>query len=451
MNPKSRQDVLLGTVVIAVAALALGTFLFLYPGFGDASNPYTIYFRSSDGLAPIKAGSPVMLSGALQVGKVTQVLTEELAQDTPVGRARQLIVVVKVEISRALNLYDDCILGTDQPPVGGGGYVVIRSVGTPTRPRAGDAPIIGQPPQSFANAIATLSDRLLGPDGIVDKVDQLLDPRADMSLVAKLLTSLSDVNAMTGELRSQLSPADRASLLGKLHRVMDDVGAMTAALKQQTSTEDQATLLARLHRALDELAGAMEQAHGILRDNRPAIQNTLASASSMAQTLNEDVLGKLRGEFNRDDPHSLLAKLHVSMNHVEATLANASAMSESGRVMLATNRPAVQKIVENIQEASNAMRIGMQELIVAPWKLLDKPVLESERKRLEVFEAARRFAEAASTLDAAAVRLEALAAVAPKDGPVTAATEEVEAVRAALRLALERFGKAEEFLFEHIR
>lgn len=452
MKSRARQDLLLGTIVITTLALFLGTTLFLYPRFTDDARKYRVYFPHAEGVAPLKPGSAVLLSGSINVGKVTSVKLERVDVPTPRGSQQVLAIVIEAAIATYVDLFEDCVISSDQPPVGGGGYLVIRDVGTPGKTPIGESSLIrGQPPQSFASAIAGLSERLLGPDGLVDKVDMMLDVRQPASLVGKVSGILSDIQSMTGQLKTQISPEDEKTLLSKVHRIVDDLGSMMAALTHQTSTDDQATLVARLSVALDQLAQAMTQANGMLSENRPALTETIQSVASMARTLDADILQKLKGEFDRTDPKSLLAKLHASMDHIDHSLANVESMSETGKVLLASNRPVLQKIIDNVQEASDAMRIGMQELIVAPWKLLDKPTNEADRKRLEIFEAARRFAEAATTLDNTAVRLEAVMAAAPAEGPVTATTDEVREIRESLKTAFERYRKAEDYLFERIK
>lgn len=452
MKPRVRQDFILGAVVIGCFALFLGTVVFLYPRFGDQTRTITVQFPHADGVAPLKPGSPVMLSGSLQVGAVTAVRLERADVKTPAGKKPDLVITVDAAVATYLDLYEDCVIGSDQPPVGGGGTLVIRSVGTPGKHLLDPSkPIAGQPAQSFAAAIAGLSERLLGPDGIVDKLDGMLDARRPESLVGKIGQILDDVKGMSGSLRDQLTPGDERVLLGKLHRLMDDFLVMTAALKSQTAVEDQASMFAKLNLALDQLSQAMTQANGLLADNRPTLSQTLMNIESMTRTLDEDVLGKMRGEFDKTDPQSLISKLHKSMNTIQGSLENVESMTDTGRVVLASNRPVLQKTIDNIQEASDAMRIGMQELIVAPWKLLDKPASDNERRKIEIFEAARRFAEAASTLDNTVVRLEAVMAAAPREGPITATDDELKSIRELLKTSFDRYKKAEDYLFESIK
>ena len=86
-------------------------------------------------------GSPVLLGGSLWVGQVKAVHPEEVTVDTPVGKQRELVIVVDAEIDPKLKFYEGVQITTDQPAVGGGAFVVILDVGaglkggSPERPQ----------------------------------------------------------------------------------------------------------------------------------------------------------------------------------------------------------------------------------------------------------------------------------------------------------------------------
>ena len=65
------QDFVLGTVVLALVALLLGTVMFIYPTFGGDVRPLVVEFDHVAGISPVKKGSPVLLSGALQDEGIT--------------------------------------------------------------------------------------------------------------------------------------------------------------------------------------------------------------------------------------------------------------------------------------------------------------------------------------------------------------------------------------------
>jgi ABC-type transporter Mla subunit MlaD len=443
-----RQDFALGVVVLAFLGLFVGTVLFVYPSLGAKTRPITVRFRHDEGVAPLKPGSPVMLSGALQVGKVTDVRKQRATIETPAGPQEQLLIVVEAQIEADLELYSDCQITTDQPPVGGGGVLVILNVGTSTAPAA-TGPLEGLPPQSLAAAVGTLSRRLFGPNGLVDKLEQMLDVSAEGSLTQKIARSLDDVNAMTRDLRLQLNPDEQRTLMSKLHAILDNLNSTTATLRTQLAVEDDTTLAAKIHIVLDQLENGLAEANAMLQENRPAIRDTLTTIESMTRQMDEELLASFRAELNRDDPASLLGKIHVGMDRLNLSLENVVTMTDTGRKLVVLNRPALQRTVDNVKEISDQMRVGVQEILLAPWRLLRPP--PGEIKRLDVFEAARRFAEAATMLDDAAARLEAVVAAGPADGQLVGSRDDIQTIQDSLRSAFERFQTAEEFLWDQMK
>lgn len=443
-----QRDFVLGMAVLVFVALFVGTILFVYPRLGAETRTVTVRFRHDEGVAPLKPGSAVMLSGALPVGKVSAVRKELVPLDTPAGRQEHLLIVVEAEVEADLVLYENCRITTDQPPVGGGGVLVILDVGGPPAPVA-SGPLDGLPPQSLAAAISTLSRRLLGPNGLVDRLEQTLDADAEGSLAAKIARSLDDVNAMTGELRLQLNPREQLTLMNKLHAIFDNLNRTTGELRAQLGTADESGLLAKVHVVLDRLDRGLGEAQAILEENRPTLRNTLVSVENVARQLDQELLAAFRAELDRDDPTSLLGKIHAGMDRVNTALDNVVTISDTGRRLVVLNRPALQRAIDNLKEVSDQLRVGVQEILLAPWRLFRPPA--GEVARLDVFEAARRFAEAATMLDDAARRLEAVAAAQSGPGALQDAEQEIRAVQEALQAAFERFRIAEDYLWERMK
>jgi ABC-type transporter Mla subunit MlaD len=443
-----RQDLVLGIVVLAFLGLFVATVLFVYPSLAGETTQIVVRFRHDEGVAPLKPGSPVMLSGALEVGKVTDVRKEYDEIDTPAGRQRLLLIVVEAEVVADLELYSDCQITTDQPPVGGGGVLVILSVGTAGERVSG--PIEGLPPQSLAAVIGNLSRRVLGPNGMADKVEQMLDADVEGSLVYKISQSLGDVNAMTAELRTQLDPHEQMTLMSQVHAIVGHLNDATAALRAQLATEDDTTVMAKVHVVLGQLDRGLAELAEMLQENRPAVRSTLTNVESATRKLDQELLDALKAELNRDDPTSLLSKIHADMDQLNKSLENVVVMTEAGSKLIVLNRPALERAIDNLKVTSDQLRVGMQEILLAPWRLFNKP-WTGEVRQVGVFEAARRFAEAATMLDDAAVRLEAIHAATEAGELSESSAEEIRKIQDGLRSAFERFKTAEDYLWEQMK
>ena len=442
------QDFILGLVVLLMIGLFVSTVLFLTPSFNAPTRPVTFVFRQSDGISPIKNGSQVLLSGALPVGVVTEVQKEIELVDTPDGRRRELVILVHAKIEEKLNLYEDCEITTDQPPVGGVGTVVIVSVGTPGRAAAPNR-IPGKPPQSLNAAISGLSRRLLGPGGIVEKIDQLIDPSIDRSVAGRLLSIMNDLNGVTSELKTQMSPGEQRALVAKLGRFLDTLNATTDGLRNELDTRESGSLAAKVGVALDRLTDGLSQVDGILQENRAAMRSATGNIAHLARVADEELLAAIVSEFDRNNPSSLIVQLHASMDKINTSLDNVTAITDVGRRLMVMNRAALQRTIENLKETSDRMRVGIQELLLTPWRLFAPPA--SEMQRLDALEAARHFAEAATFLDDAASRLASVAAAAEGDKAMLGTEDEVRELRDTLKLAFERFQTAEKFFYEKLK
>lgn len=467
MKASRTQDFLLGLVILAVVALLVGTILFVYPRLGVETREVRILFRHDEGLAPIKPGSPVLLAGAIQVGRVEAIdlvectLTargldcrsvhgETAAASRPAGPRgpRALYVEVRCQIDRSLPLYDGCRITTNQPPVGGGGYVDILSVGVTGRPRP-DGPIEGLRPQSMAATISSLSQTLTGPGGLLDKLAAQLDERDPQTVLGRLLRILANVDAMTARLAAQLSPAEQRSLMQRLLATMDNVQALTAALRRQTETGDPANLIGKVHSSLDELDAALVEARLMLSENRPAIRESLARVQNVSATLDERIMPSLAAEFDRSRPDTLLGKVHAGLDALRASLDNVQTITAEGRRLVVLNRPQLERTIENLKQASERLNSGIQELTLTPWRIF--PPLTGVRRQIEVLEAARRFAEAASYLDDTTRRLDALVQASSGDARLLADPKELQTLRASLKAAFDRFESAEQYFWKQMR
>ena len=444
-----QQDFLLGLVTLAFLALAVGTILFVSPRLGVETRDVVIRFRHNEGVAPLKPGSPVMLSGALQVGKVREVATRFSEPDAGAGRAAELLIIVTARVDKQLPLFKDCMITTDQPPVGGAGLITILDVGVSGDLLAPGEPVDGLPPQSLASAIGALSRRLLGRDGMLDQVERTLNPNSEGSLVHGLLKSVEDINVMTAELRAQLSPAEQRTLLAKALAIMDNVRDTTQALRQQMQASDAGSIVAKVQLALDRLNMGASEAAELLKENRPSIRGTLAHIENVSRAIDEELLARLARELDPDDPATVLGKVHTALDQLNASLDDVAEVTETGRSVVLLSRPSIERIVQNLVDASEQAQTGLQQLFLQPWRFF-KPS-DGELKRLDVFEAARSFAAAASHLDGTTARLQALLEVGAAGHPAAVDRRELESIREALRGSFDKFRDAESYLWERMK
>jgi len=445
---QKKQDFALGLTAIVLLALFLGTLLFIYPMFHARGRRLEILFPHTAGMAPLKPGSNVLLGGSLPIGEVLAISTKTLPPAAS-DAAPEIAFCVDVEIDRDIPIYGNCEIATDQPAIGGSGYVTITSLGTPNVPLSG--PVKGQPPQSFSAAVGTLSRRLLAPGGLVDDLTQAADGQIEGSLMYKLLASLDDVNAMTRELRTQLNPRDQLALLGKFQAILDNLHQTTTTLREQLNDGDQTALLEKMHLALDQLTSGLQQANDMLKEDRPLVLDALTNIAHTTRTVDQELLTTLRNELDPASPTSLSGKAHTAMELLNASLADVHASTSEADRCLAVSRPSLEKTLANFQAMSEQLRLTSQEVLLNPSKLLWGPGPQRQ-EQLVVFQAARSFAEAASQLDDASGRLEAVLRTLPADGHATEKERaELQAIQDAVRASFQRFDRAQQVLWENLK
>jgi ABC-type transporter Mla subunit MlaD len=448
MMKQRTQNFALGLTALVFLALFLATFIFLYPAWQAGGRRIEVYFRHETGMAPLKIGSPVLLGDSLEVGRVRRVTVREL-KDAPGEGPYRTVFVVEADVSKDVPLYGNCTITTNQPAIGGSGYVSITNVGTPNVPLT--PPVRGEPPASMSAAVSALSRRLLADGGLLDHLTDAADPKVEGGLMYKVLASLDDVNAITRELRTQMSPAARSALVYKLHVILDDVNAATAALRSELVRGDEGALLAKVHLALAHLDEGLSEAAALLKENRPLIHESLASVQRSTHIAEQELLPALRAELDPTNPAATLGKIHLAMDRTNAALADVQTMTAEGKRLMALSRPTLEQILQNFLDTSAQVRTLTLELILNPAKLLYPPSPEREA-RLVAFRAASSFADAAAELDAAAGRLEALLKSAPPEGRLSPQDDQdLREVFDAVQASFQRFEHAEQILWDKLK
>lgn len=440
------QDLLLGVTAIVMFSLGLATFLFLYDTTPPNVREITIEFRHREGMVPLVKGSPVLLANAVSVGRVMEVNVEQIQAEYGLDT----FIIVKALVQNDLPIYKNAKINTNQPAVGGNGYINIVDLGNPDAVALADDDVIrGQPPESFAAVISGLSTRILGEGGLMDQVEGLLDPESEGSLVYKMSASMTDVNDITTLLKLQLSPEEQDNLLAKVTTILDSVGVMTELLKQEMEIGNGAGALAKVHLTLDELQTGLNTIVAMLEENRPVLRETMASVQTSAKIVEEDILTALKEELDPENPGTLLGKLHVTMNSVQNSMDDIEQVTESGKRIVVLGEPAVGRVLENLTEMSEELQRATTELRLNPSRLIFGPG-NIEKQKIPAFNAARDFAAAAAALDATSGRLKALLETA---GPNADADtrREIQRQQAELRDAFKRFERAEKFLYDEIQ
>lgn len=447
MKPR-KQDFLLGLAVIVFLVLFLITVLFLARPRLGPTRPIMVIFPQEEAIAPVAKGSDVLLSGAVKVGQVTAVHFAEMNVESPRGSHANLVVEVDALIEKALPLYGDCQITTEMPLIGGTGTLVILNVGTPGVPLP-PGPIRGLPAEGVA-ALTTITRRLTEPGGIIDRVDQMLDPDLEGSLMNRVMLTLTDVNAITGELRLQLSVEERNTLLGKMQAILDDIHVVSTALRDQAQVSTPDSIIGKLSYALDLVHADLQSVLEMIQSSQPLVRDTLNNLQHAARVIDQDLVEPLRTQVNPTDPDSLVAKAHTAMDNVNSITADFKLVSAAMKDMLILDGQKVTLILDNLQEMSAQLSATSRELRLNPARLIWGPS-RGEQKRVAAFEAARDFAQAAQSLDQAATDLRNILQATPPGELTPEDQRRIQAMYQSLQASFDRFDRAQRYFWQQMK
>ncbi|HUW81408.1 MAG TPA: hypothetical protein VMZ31_01280 [Phycisphaerae bacterium] len=451
MPAQHTDEFKLGVTVIIIVLLFFGTVIFIGGAafWGPKTQTVRVYFGHDMSLPTLKTGGEVRCGGQ-RVGSIELVEMRELPADQVTHESKQdangkkgvhLAIVVTAGIDRAVGLREDCQITAEGPTLGGSGWLVIRNRGTAGKPLDPDTPVIGLRPGGLAAVTDTLTQ--LG-----DKLSNELNAENPESLLGKIHRSLSDINVVSGAVKDQLDVSDQKALLAKLHRSVGDINAITGELRLQMDPKADRVALAKVHAALDAVNAGLGEAVAMLKENREPIRDTVAHIQGTAQTLDERIATAIAEQLDVHRHASLMAKIHEDVDRMGESLKDVNAITEDVRQLLVVNKPAVERTLVNLKETSSHLKAAAKDLRRNPWRLLYQPS-EKEVREMNVFDAARAFADAATRLDDSSARLEALIEDYPTTRPADDA--DLRALQDELKATFDKFSQAEAALWNMLK
>jgi ABC-type transporter Mla subunit MlaD len=444
--PRERNAFRLGLTLIVFFILFLAVLVFLAPrGGGDLR--FSVRYPHDAFATVLKPGGEVSCGGAA-VGTIKSVDLREM-KNGKAGEGATLYVVVDVAVDSSLGLRKDCTIMPEDLLLGGPGKLVIanRGVGEPLK---GGEQIDGETVVSVA-ALTRLLGAQLDPDdprSLLAMIRGQLDPADARSMVSKLHTSMDDLNVVTASIRNQLDARERAALMAKLHGILDHINETTSLLRNEMDRSAGATMLAKLHAMLDTLDGGLNTATAMLTENREPIAQAVGHLRGTTRILEERIATRIAQQLDPADAASLVAKVHVSIDRLGTSLRDINVITASSRELIVLNQEQLGRMVGNMKETSDHLKAASKEIRRSPWRLFYQPTVE-EAAQANIFDAARSFSEAATRLDDAVVRIEAM--TGGDLGTQPAGDDQLIEIRDALQQTFQNFTKAEAALWESLK
>lgn len=386
--------------VFIVIAIILGmTVFFLVKGYGlTGRQGWTIRFDVADDVSGVGPGSDVRIGG-VDMGEVQSVRVTDDLKHVDVG----------------IMLPQDLVLRSEP-------RVVI---------------------QATVTGVAWLNFENLGEGEPLERGTVI---KGDAGTIANLVAAANklapSVTGLVDDVRAQTIPGLN-EVLGKSSRTLDNVDSTVqrfgdAADSAGGAAKNLDELLERNRENLDQtlanIRDASERAPKVLEDANTLVNRWAETADSLRSTLDE----------TSEQLNGLIADTREIAADVKEVGRDARETSREVRGIVSGNRGKLEMIVNRLRDTSTTLNLAASEIRRSPWRLLYKPTGE-QRESLDLYDAARRFAEGASSLQDAAVALNDAA------NDPTADPERVRAMLDELQRKFAEFDRVERMLYERLK
>ena len=386
-----------GAFIVCSIILIIGVVVAI-KGFGRLIEPQqvrTATFTLADDIGGLRVGDDVRVGG-LKVGIVKSLAIE---RQTEAGAGQQPKILVTFDLPERIVLREGARIGV-QNTVTGTSWLNFDNLGTGA-PIPEGTPLVGRA-GSMTQILNTVQE--LGPE-----LKQIARDIRTVTL-PKVNTTADNASGLLGDARGELKPA-----------------------------------LERYHTATTRLTEALTHLRDILGDGKGDIRTTIANLKDTTGTLKET----LPPVMNKVD--SALTKVNTSLDTAQgalkdlsATMENAKNVSGDVRSIITRNKSRIDELAQSAKEAGDNLKFATAEIRRSPWRLMYKP-RPGEVANLNLFDAARDFAEGANDMSDAATALRD-ALKDPKADP-----EMIQRLVNDLDKSFGNFRQVEDALWERVR
>ena len=351
---KERNAFKAGLFIVVSIALIIAVIVAI-KGVGrliEPSQVRTATFTLADDVSGLRIGDDVRIGG-LKVG-IIRSINIEAEHDAQPPR-----IVLTFKMPRRLQLREGARLSV-QNTITGAAWLNFDTLGT-GKALAADMVLAGQP-GSMAQLLAAANE--LAPE----------------------------IKGIAHDIRTVTLP--------KVNTTVDNTAALTADLRGRVEG-----IVARYNTVADRLAETLVHLRDIFGESKLDLKTAIANIKDAAGTIKE----KLPPVMEKLD--SALAKANTGLENAQqaikdlgATMDHAKQVSGDVRSILTRNRTRIDQLVASVKEAGDNLKYATSEIRRSPWRLLYKP-RPGEVANLNLFDAARDFAEGANNMSDAATAL----------------------------------------------
>ena len=369
--PRQRNDFKAGLFIVISFILVVAIIVGI-KGVGrmfqPAQHPIAV-FKLTDDIGGLNVGDDVRVGG-LKVGVVRDI-------EIVTGADNQPMIEVGFSIPQRYVIHKDARL-TVQGTLTGSSWLNFETLGS--GPAIGEHERIVGRPSAMSVLFASVGE--LAPE----ITSTIMDVR---SVTLPKVNTTIDTFRGTGTHATALVKAIRA----KLDPIVD-----------------------RYYALADTGKDALAQIRDVFGESKTDIKGTFANVNAATGSIKEKLPSIL------DKASALITNIDTSINKASGALedvreiaANGKTISASAKSILISNRGKIDSMIASLKETGDNLKFGTAEIRRSPWRLLYKPG-PGEMANLNLYDAARQFADGASDMsDAAQALRDALAAGQSED------------------------------------
>ncbi len=440
-NLKAGVFVLAGVTLAVVVIFVLGWSGF--KGLFEDNQDVRVYYSLLDGLQGLTEGASVSL-GDVPLGAVTDI---EDYEDPPES-GRVVGKIVTFHLPARYKLAWDARIELIVPLLGSATTLNIRQVGQAGH-YAPDAPM----PEDQRKHTPYATEAPIGlaevwvpeplPDGAIPGT---IASTLTRNLISSTLRSIGyerkqseqvkqiidDMHAFTGQLRTM--PETISTQVNNL-----GTGASTVIEHMDATVLDVQKLIQTVQVRSDNWMDRLDSITETTDEGLAAVKRLLdEQLASLDKTLNV-----VHGMIERMDRQTL-PEVDRLVGTANAAMDDAGEIAVTARDLMAGQRPVLERTLANLHLSSEQIKLTAIEVRRSPWRLLSKPG-KTQLETDNLYDSARSFAQAASSVEAAISSIQSLADVHPT------AFERLKSQLDNLQKVEGRFQEAEERFWQHLK
>lgn len=351
------------------------------------SKAFKVRFSLADGTSGLKPGSAVLLGGQ-EVGRVSAINFEWSDASSPVKVP--LAVLVDIEMRGDIDLYDNASISLDKPLLGTISALSISSSGNPAtltaKQGASEKIDAGDVLTGALSPPAFLAQAGFGPDQAV-KVQHIIDDMATVMGDAKKIVSGNTDKLQNTVDRVGASIDQFAEKLPIWSKSLEDI---LATVERGADRID--PIITKIDSGLDRAVAVIDSTQKIVDSNSARFDSIFRNVDTLTSGLAGDTLGFVL-ETAREAP-GIAKSLRQISDDAGAMVAQLSA-----------ELPGIKRTLASTRQAADSLKIGIDEIVAQPWRVLQRPSTKELREQL-VYDSARAYAQAVGDVRALGESLE---------------------------------------------